>query len=146
MFSRAAFFAIFLSQLIIAAYGAVHEQLAAVPSGWTLVGTPDASTAITLSVSLTHQNLDQLESTLLGVSTPGNAKYGQHLDIDDVNALFPPVSDTAVVSWLHGNGISSIHSNGSTVNFATTVGTANKMLSAQFAYYQSGNTRKLRTT
>lgn len=146
MLSRAALCAIFLSQLVIPAYGAVHEQLAAVPSGWTFVGTPDASTSITLSVALAHQNLDQLESTLLAVSTPGNAKYGQHLDVDDVNALFPAVSDTAVLSWLQGAGISSIHSNGSTVNFATTVGTANKLLSAQFSYYQSGSTKKLRTT
>lgn len=146
MFSKAAFCAVFLSYLVIPAYGAVHEQLAAVPRGWTLVGTPDESTAITLSVALAYQNLDQLESALLAVSTPGNAKYGQHLDVDDVNALFPPASDTAVLSWLQGAGISSINSNGSTVNFATTVGTANKLLNAQFAYYQSGNTKKIRTT
>jgi tripeptidyl-peptidase I len=145
MFSRTAFCAVFLSQLVIPSYGAVHEQLAAVPNGWTLVGTPAPSTAITLSISLAQQNLDQLESTLLAISTPGNAKYGQHLDVDDVNALFPSVSDTAVVSWLQGAGISSIHSNGSTVNFATTVSTANALLSTQFEYYQSGSTKKLRT-
>lgn len=145
MFSRAALCAVFLSRLVIPAYGVIHEQLATVPSGWTLVGTPAPSTAITLSIALAHQNLDQLESTLLAISTPGNAKYGQHLDVDDVNSLFPPVSDTAVVSWLQGAGISSIHTNGSIVNFATTVGTANTLLSAQFAYYQSDSTKKLRT-
>jgi tripeptidyl-peptidase-1 len=146
MYTKAAIYAALLSHLVLPAYGVVHEQLAAVPSGWSLNGTPDASTAITLSISLIHENLDQLESTLLAVSTPGNAKYGQHLDIDDINALFPPVSDAAVLSWLRSAGISSIHSNGSTVNFATTVSTANKLLSAQFAYYQSGSTKKLRTT
>jgi len=145
MFSRTTFCAVFLSQLVIPGYGAVHEQLAAVPSGWTLVGTPAPSTAITLSISLAQQNLDQLESTLLAISTPGNAKYGQHLDVDDVNALFPPVSDAAVLSWLQGAGISSIHCNGNTVNFATTVGTANALLNAQFEYYQSGSNKKLRT-
>ncbi len=139
-------YATLLSHLVLPAYGVVHEQLAAVPSGWTLVGTPDASTAVTLSIALNHQNLDQLETMLLGISTPGNAKYGQHLDIDDVREFFPVVDDAAVLSWLQGAGISNIHRSGSTVNFATTVGTANSLLSAQFAYYESGNTRKLRTT
>jgi tripeptidyl-peptidase-1 len=135
-----------LGQLVLPALAILHEQLAAVPHGWTLAQEADDSTPITLSVALVQQNLDQLESKLSTVSTPGGAEYGKWLDVDDVNALFPVVSDSNVVAWLQSNGISTIHRTGSAVNFATTVGTANKLLNTNFAYYSSGTTHKLRTT
>lgn len=135
-----------LGQLALPALAVVHERLAAVPSGWTLVQEADASTPIQLSVALVQQNLDQLESKLRAVSTPGSPDYGKWLDHDEVNALFPVVNDSNVVAWLQSAGISDIHRTGSAVNFATTVGTANQLLNASFAYYSSGASTKLRTT
>lgn len=135
-----------LYQLALPALGAVHEQLAAVPNGWTKVEDADDSTTISLTVALNYQNLDQLESKLISVSTPGHPEYGKHLDLNDINVLFPPASDASVVSWLKDAGISQIHTTGSSVNFATTVGTANKLLNTNFAYYSDGAGQKLRTT
>lgn len=132
--------------LSLQALGVVHEHLAAVPSGWTLVEEPEDSTLISLSVALVQQNLDQLESKLSAVSTPGHSQYGQYLDADDIKTQFPSVSDTEVIAWLKSGGVSEIHSTGSSVNFATTVGTANKLLNTTFAYYSSDNVQKLRTT
>jgi tripeptidyl-peptidase I len=116
-----------LAQLAVPAFGAAalvsHESLASLPSGWTQVSTPDAETTVQLSVALALQNLDQLESTLQSVSTPGNASYGKYLDADDIAAQFGPANSSAdaVTSWLQENGITQIYNAGQSINFATTV-------------------------
>lgn len=63
--------------------------------------TPPADQVITLSISLTLDNVNQLEERLRAVSTPYNSKYGKYLDKDEVDALFPPSTDAsnAVTSW-----------------------------------------------
>ena len=147
MHPKTAFFAAILSQAL-PALGAVHEKLAAVPLGWTATkAAPDDSSPITLMVALTQQNIDQLQSRLLAVSTPGNAAYGQHLDIDDVNALFAPTAEanSAVQSWLTNSGVTKVSSDGHYVTFATTVGTANTLLNTTFLTYENSGTQKLRT-
>jgi tripeptidyl-peptidase-1 len=147
MYSKTAFFAAVLSQAL-PAFGVVHEQLAAVPAGWTQVAAPDDSATMSLTIGLAQQNIDQLESQLMAVSTPGNAAYGQHLDVDEVNAMFAPTAEafTAVQSWLTSAGVSQISNDGHFVTFATTVGTANSLLNTTFNYYQNSGVTKLRTT
>ncbi|TGO87899.1 hypothetical protein BPOR_0196g00010 [Botrytis porri] len=130
------------------AYGAVMEKLAAAPSGWTAASETDSTAAITLTVGLAMQNMDQLEAKLLAVSTPGNAEYGNHIDIDEANALFAPSADasSAVTSWLTSAGAQNIVSDGSTISFATTIEKANSMLNATFQSYTSNGVTKVRTT
>ena len=95
-----------------------------------------------------YQNLDQLESELAAVSTPHSKSYGKYLDIDEVNALFAPTakSESQIKAWLESSGVKDIHSDGSLVTFATTVGKANKLLETEFKVYTDGITEKLRTT
>ncbi|KAJ8060713.1 hypothetical protein OCU04_011018 [Sclerotinia nivalis] len=146
MYPKTAICAGLLSQAL-PAYGAVMEKLAAVPSGWTAAET-DSSAAITLTVGLAMQNLDQLEAKLLAVSTPGNAEYGNHLDANEANALFAPSADAsnAVTSWLASAGAQNIVSDGSTVTFAATIEKANSILNATFQTYTSNGVTKVRTT
>ena len=75
MLSKVALYAVLLSKLALASLAVVHEELATVPFGWKEVGKPDANTQITLSIALAQQNLDQLESKLMSVSTPGSEQY-----------------------------------------------------------------------
>lgn len=91
--------------------------------------------------------MDKLDSMLEAVSTPGNAKYGQYMDIEDTNAMFAPSSSSQkqVQSWLESNGVKSYHNDGSLITFTTTVGKANALLNTTFAYYTNGATTKLRT-
>ncbi|GKZ23232.1 vesicle formation at the endoplasmic reticulum [Aspergillus brasiliensis] len=124
----------------------VHEKLAAVPSGWQHVEDAGSDHQISLSIALARKNLDQLESKLKELSTPGESQYGQWLDQEDVDALFPVASDEAVISWLRSANITHIARQGSLVNFATTVDKVNKLLKTTFAYYQSGSSQRLRTT
>lgn len=104
---------------------------------------------MTLTIGLAQQNLHQLQSKLMAVSTPGNAAYGQHMEHDAVNALFAPsaIANASVVSWLKSAGVSQVSSDGHWVTFATTVANANKLLNTTFTTYQSSaGVSKLRTT
>ena len=137
------------SLLVLPALATVlHEQLAAVPAGWQQTQTPADGTIIVLQIGLQQRNLDKLESLIYAVSTPGNAEYGNHMDRDEVAALLQPSSEAnaAVLTWLNQAGVTNVYSDGQWVNFATTVGTANKLLNTQFKFYEQGSVRKLRTT
>ncbi|KAE8378043.1 peptidase S8/S53 domain-containing protein [Aspergillus bertholletiae] len=135
-----------LSSIATPALAIVHEKIAATPSGWTLINDAPEHDQISLSIALARQNLDELESKLTALATPGHADYGQWLDQADIESLFPTESDDAVLSWLKDAGITHISRQGGLVNFATTVGTVNKLLDTKFSYYQNGQAQKLRTT
>ncbi|KAJ5919949.1 hypothetical protein N7454_009784 [Penicillium verhagenii] len=135
-----------LCTLAAPAMGAVWESLAGgVPSTWSLVSTPTDST-MSLSISLSRENIDQLESTLTKVSTPGNAEYGQWLEKDDVDSKFPVVSDAPVVSWLKNAGITNYTRDGALLKFSGSVEKINSLLNTTFANYASDGSVKLRTS
>ena len=136
-----------LSLLASQANAAVHEILAAAPNSWQVVNSPEASQLITLSVALQQQNLDKLETTLYAVSDPTSSQYGNHMDRDELQAMIQPKSESnkAVLAWLKSSGITKVYSDGQYVNFATTIGTANQMLGAQFKTYESNGVKKIRT-
>lgn len=126
---------------------ATYSHYAAVPAGWTAEGSLASDTVQTFTLALTMQNIDQLETQLLDVSTPGSANYGSHWDEDTVNSYFAPstsaVSD--VTSWLEDNGITTYNVDGAFVDFAATVETANTLLNASYEQYTKAGTTKMRT-
>lgn len=126
----------------------VHENIHAVPTDWSHAGAPAPDQTMVLQIALQQQNLNQLESKLYAISTPGNPSYGHFLEGDEVKAMLAPSSDAspAVEAWLKSVGVKQIKSDGEWVTFATTVGTANKLLGTQFNYYESDGITKLRTT
>ncbi|MCJ1447868.1 MAG: hypothetical protein MMC23_008380 [Stictis urceolatum] len=136
-----------LSLLATQAFGAVHEMLSTAPNGWTRSEVAAGNTQISLQIALQEQNLDQLESKLYAISTPGDAQYQQHMEMEDIETLFAPKQESKdkVVAWLKKAGVSHIYQTGSYVNFATDVATANKLLDAQFAHYESDGVSKIRT-
>jgi tripeptidyl-peptidase I len=147
MFPKAALVAAVLSQAF-PAFGAVLEKLHASPAGWVEAEAPHPDTLLSLSIGLKQQNIDQLEAKLLAVSTPGNAAFGQHLDYDQVNALFAPTANTvaAVENWLKANNVSQMSTDGHFINFAAPVGTANTLLNTTFLTYQNAGVSKIRAT
>lgn len=84
---------------------------------------------------------------IYAVSTPGHPSYGNHMDKEEVDALLQPDAEAekAVLSWLKQAGVTTTHSDGHWVTFATSVGTANGLLDTEFAYYASQGAIKLRT-
>jgi tripeptidyl-peptidase-1 len=139
-----------LSLFSVQALGAVTlEQLAGVPTGWTVSGSPDNAAQIVLQVALSHQNLEQLESKLVAASTPGSSSYGQYLDIAQVQSLFgaSDESTAAAESWLKSYGVTSYTKQSDSIWFQTNVSVANSMLGTTFkTYSDSGGASKIRTT
>ncbi|CAG8366934.1 unnamed protein product [Penicillium salamii] len=136
-----------LCALAAPAMGMVLENLpGGVPNGWLYVNEPSDNSTISLSIALWRQNLDQLESKLSNLSTPGSAEYGKWLEKDDIDLQFPIVDNAPVVKWLQQAGISKIAGDGALLNFTGSVDSVNRLLNASFAYYQNGESKKLRTT
>lgn len=148
MFSKTALCAAVLSQAL-PTLAVIHEQMAAVPAGWTAASAADKSTPVSFTIALMQQNIDQLEAKLMAVSTPGSPFYGQYMDVDDMNAFFAPATgaSSAVESWLKSAGVSQsqMSTDGSYVTFATTVGTANSLLNTTFMNFVSAGNTKIRT-
>jgi hypothetical protein len=61
-----------------------HESRDDVPHGWANLGAAADSTPMTLRVALHSKDVAGLQQAVLAVSTPGNAKYGQHLSAAQV--------------------------------------------------------------
>jgi len=85
----------------------LKEEIRSVPAGWRSLGRASPSSALELSVLLRQSNLDQLEKTFWAVSDPTNPRYGQHLSLDEVNALVAPTDQhvSQVLHWLRSAGI-----------------------------------------
>lgn len=134
-----------LLTLAAPAWGAVWEQ-ASFSHRWSMIDRPSPESTITLSIALARANLDKLEATLSKVATPGQAEYGQWLEKEDIDALFPVADHQPVMQWLADAGITKTARAGGLVHFTSTIDQANKLLGADFAHYQHGASTKLRTT
>lgn len=117
------------------------EELSEVPRGWSLVGTAEDATAIKLRLSLKQQNVDKFYEEMIAVSTPDNAKYGQHYEGLELRSLLAPTDETSntVISWLLDNNITSIADDGDWVVLQTNVGAANKLLNTEFQWFRNAD-------
>lgn len=131
------------------AYAAVHDSVNGIPHGWQASphSVPE-NAAMKLFVSLQYQNLDQLQSQLEAVSTPGSPLYGQYQDVNEQAAMFAPAPDAAskVMAWLKQHNAANIQRTGNMVSFTSSVGQVNKMLNTTFQMYTDGQKSRLRTT
>lgn len=129
------------------ARAATFSHYGTVPAGWTATESPDEDALQTFSIALTMQNIDQLESKLLDVSTPGSANYGAHWDDDTVKSFFSPSSEaiSSVTAWLEDGGVTNYNIDGAFIDFGATLETANSLLNASYRHYTKDGTLKLRT-
>lgn len=111
------------------------------------LSTPPEDRLITLTISLALQNVEQLGHHLQTVSNPSSPKYGAHLDLEDIDAIFGPSNESraAVHTWLQDAGVKHIVDDGHHINFATTVSKANFMLNSYFQHFDVDGVQKLRT-
>ncbi len=65
----------------------VLETRSSVPSGFAESGSAAADASISLHIQLAQSNISGLEEELYAVSTPSNARYGQHLTKEQVSAI-----------------------------------------------------------
>ncbi|KAH6660808.1 tripeptidyl peptidase A [Truncatella angustata] len=100
-----------------------------------------------LSIGLALENIEHLEERLVAVSTPGNPEYGRYLDRGEMEDFFYPSPEAygTVIAWLQNAGVEYVSQQGASINFATTISNANKLLDTRFAYYNVDGVQKLRT-
>ncbi|KAF4783301.1 Pro-kumamolisin [Colletotrichum scovillei] len=139
---------------LAAAFTGIEARLmsraAALANGVQMTNMAADDQQINLQIGIKLQNIDKLEPMLRDVSDPDSPNYGKYLTAAQVNDMFKPAeaSVKAIQTWLANENVTDVSytDNGRFVNFATNVGTANKMLGATFAYYDVQGTMKLRTT
>ncbi|CAK7265002.1 hypothetical protein SEPCBS57363_001360 [Sporothrix epigloea] len=162
--------AVYTAMLLPFTEAVILSKIDALPAGWKAVsfdlgntfdvesvktdaGTAPAPNLHVFTIALTMQNLDQLESRLLAVSTPGSANYGKFLDAEDINSAFGTSSEAVamVTDWLNSSGVvKSYEVRGSFVDVTTDVAGANFLFGADYRYYrplsmEAGTFHRLRT-
>jgi tripeptidyl-peptidase-1 len=100
-----------------------------------------------LQIALRQADADGFEQAVLDMSTPSNAKYGQHFQShDEMKRMILPTEETvsSVSAWLKAAGITDVEEDADWVTFKTSVGVANKMLDTKFAWYISDEAKPRR--
>jgi tripeptidyl-peptidase I len=117
-------------------------------AAWAPVNKVASGSPLTMSLLLSMQNIDSLESQLLALSTPGSPDYGKYLNNEQVAAQYGPSADSveAVKSWLSGAGIDKVNVDGFFVDFSADVDTVNSLLKANYQHFAYNGQTKVRTT
>lgn len=95
-----------------------------------------------MTIAVKQQNLDKLLEVFHAVSNPDGAQYGEHLTLDEVNALVAPRDEDvqAILEWLFSNGVepSSIRASSSSdfIHVTTNVSHAETILGGQYHEYR----------
>ncbi|ETS87832.1 hypothetical protein PFICI_01660 [Pestalotiopsis fici W106-1] len=124
----------------------VWESVEAAPSSWAqdeIAARSDES--IELHIQLAQQNMVEFEQLALAIATPGNAKYGQHMTRDEIDAIIAPKEESRqlVFEWLGNNSLSdtaSLNERGNIVTVTTTVSKAEQLLNTKYNSYTNAET------
>jgi len=112
--------------------------------GWNKIGKSLNDEKVNLILMMKHQpeKMAELEETFWAVSDPKHARYGQHLNRDQVSELLAPASGNTdrVVSWLNSMGEMTItHPNIDMIDLQVDVATAENMLETTFHNFAHKN-------
>jgi tripeptidyl-peptidase-1 len=91
------------------------EMTPVVPPGFVRLGEALGDAEISVMIALKSQNMHILTARLDETSDPANARYGQHMTMDEVVALTRPSKEAydAVAAWLNAGGVTQIEEGGS---------------------------------
>jgi len=132
----------YLAAFVIAAVQAnqIKDQLAGVPSGWSLVGAALPDQPLQLTVAIKQGNMHAVIDTLHKVSDPGHDQYQNHLKNKEIHEMAAPVAADlkAVQTWLDSYKITDKKFTPAMdfVTFSVPVKTAQEMLGCTFASYK----------
>ncbi|KAF7516212.1 hypothetical protein G7054_g14244 [Neopestalotiopsis clavispora] len=124
----------------------VWESVDAAPSAWAQAAIEtEADESIELHIQLAQQNMVEFEQLALAIATPGNAKYGQHMTRDEIDAIIAPKEESRqlVMEWLGNNSLSdaaSLNERGNIVIVETTVSKAEQLLNTKYNSYTNSET------
>lgn len=151
---RSLFIPLALSALVSSALAApatsyaIVEGFNSVPSGWEQVAPASPTKVLNLRLSLAPANTENFLNTVLDLSTPGHASYGDFLSPGALQDLIAPASTAsdAVTSWLDQTLTGkAIQNNGNWLALQLSVEQAENLLQTKFYEYKSTMTGELRT-
>ncbi|KAE8843751.1 hypothetical protein HRS9122_04854 [Pyrenophora teres f. teres] len=128
------------SLLAMRAFADPFEKLFSVPEGWQLQGPASDAHTLKLQIALQQGDTEAFEQHVMDISTPSNAKYGQHYAThEEMKRMLMPSEETvtSVSSWLKAAGIKEFETDADWVTFKTTVGVANELLGTKFSWFVS---------
>lgn len=101
--------ALLVSLLAVASQGKLTERLVvhearATPEGYALTGSAPADTVLNMRIAVKQVDIEGMQKVLMDVSTPGNAKYGQHLNKKQV-CLSNTLTHTYQLTSSAGRGV-----------------------------------------
>lgn len=124
---------------------AVVESLPQIPHGWQQGASVPAGRRLRFRIAVKHENAFAFEQHVMDISTPDHAKYGQHMNRDELKAMLRPSTHAtaAILSWLSGQGVPARHieDKGDWINFRVSAGKAEQMLDTKFYYYSDAARR-----
>ncbi|OJD15403.1 hypothetical protein AJ78_04335 [Emergomyces pasteurianus Ep9510] len=129
----------------------IVERLHSIPPGWSQQEAPPPDILIQFRLAVTQENGWLFEQAVLGLSTPGNENYGQHMKRDQVKQFLKPLPHVSesILLWLERGGVpkTAIADHGDWVNFIISVAQAEKLLQTKFYYFSNsvGDDRIIRT-
>jgi subtilase family serine protease len=109
---------------------------------WTVLREAQSLDKVTFHVGLRQRNTDKLAEVALSVSDPSSPVYRRFLSKDDVQRIVSPsLSDKERVrEWLESQGFLDILDLGDAFKVVLTVSQAQRLLGAQFAWYEHAHT------
>merc|ERR1719181_2081754 len=118
------------------AFVSLEHEVVDVPDGWAVSGPSNPEAKVELTFAVKQQNLKELHDTLMRVSDPRSATYGEHLSNSDVQKLTAPPSEHTqiLMDFLkkHGADGKLATPNGDMIKATVPFSVAEKMLSARY--------------
>jgi len=113
-------------------------------AGWSVTQKTPANEKINLIVMMKHQpeKMAELEETFWAVADPKNARYGKHLNKEQVSSLMAPAAGNVekVVEWLKTVGdVTVTHPSGDIVDVEIDVAKAEALLETTFHTFAHKN-------
>ncbi|KAA1473170.1 family S53 protease [Dentipellis sp. KUC8613] len=116
-----------------------HERRDGAPSGFVLDSPVSPTEVLPFRLALASQDFSGLEQALYSVSTPGDAQYGKHLSLEEVQKFTTPTSATmdAIASFLSAHNLTQtrLSTGKNWLNVNITAAEANTIFGANYSIY-----------
>ncbi|KAI0107778.1 peptidase S8/S53 domain-containing protein [Nemania sp. FL0031] len=126
---------------------ALFESVSSAPAGWNLNGAAAKDEVMNLRIHLAKQNVAEFQELAVKIATPGDAQYGQHLTVEQIDAIVGPSAESKdlVFQWLGNHSLADnavLNSRGTVVKVQATISQVEALLGAQYSTYTNADTGK----
>ncbi|KAJ8104628.1 hypothetical protein ONZ43_g7760 [Nemania bipapillata] len=126
---------------------ALFESVSSAPAGWNLNGAAAKDEVMNLRIHLAKQNVAEFQELAVKIATPGDAQYGKHLTVEQIDAIVGPSAESKdlVFQWLGNHSLADsavLNSRGNVVKVKATISQVEALLGTQYSTYTNADTGK----